>query len=124
MRSESDVLKSWGRNGPHAVKAFPPTWQANRMPHTRFRGIQRGAGSSPSSAANPQVKRMIAVSDPYRMPVAVLAPLSDSSSALQRLVSSGRARPPQGDLLDLASPREPVTTKGSDALRELREDRW
>src|SRR6266511_2730442 len=57
------------------------------------------------------------------MPVAVLAPLSESSSPLQRLVSSGRARPPQGDLLDLASPRGPVTTKGSDALRELREDR-
>src|SRR6266498_773350 len=57
------------------------------------------------------------------MPVAILAPLSESSSPLQRLVSSGRARPPQGDLLDLASPRGPVTTKGSDALRELREDR-
>jgi prevent-host-death family protein len=58
------------------------------------------------------------------MPVAVLAPLSESSSALQRLVSSGRARPPRGDLLlDLASPRGPVTTKGTDALRELREDR-
>ena len=57
------------------------------------------------------------------MPVAVLAPLSDSSSALQRLVSSGRARPPLGDLLDLASPRGRVTTKGTDALRELRKDR-
>jgi prevent-host-death family protein len=57
------------------------------------------------------------------IPVAVLAPLSEFSSSLQRLVSSGRARPPQGDLLDLASPRGPVTTKGTDALRELREDR-
>jgi prevent-host-death family protein len=56
-------------------------------------------------------------------PVAVLAPLSESCSALQRLVSSGRARPPQGDLLHLASPRGPVTTKGTDALRELRKDR-
>jgi len=56
-------------------------------------------------------------------PVAVLAPLSESFSALQRLVTSGRARPPQGDLLDLGLPRGPVTTKGIDALRELREDR-
>jgi prevent-host-death family protein len=55
--------------------------------------------------------------------VAVLAPLSESSSALQHLVASGRARPPQGDLLDLAPPRGPVTTKGIDALRELGEER-
>jgi prevent-host-death family protein len=56
-------------------------------------------------------------------PVAVLAPLSESSSALQRLVTSGRARPPKGDLLDLGLPRGPNTTKGTDALRELRQDR-
>jgi prevent-host-death family protein len=56
-------------------------------------------------------------------PVAVLAPLSESSSALQRLVASGRARPPQGNLLDLGLPRGPIATKGTDALRELREDR-
>ncbi|MGH2580052.1 MAG: type II toxin-antitoxin system Phd/YefM family antitoxin [Actinomycetota bacterium] len=54
--------------------------------------------------------------------VAVLAPLSESSSALQRLVGSARARPPQGDLLDLAPPRGPITTRGTDALRELREE--
>ena len=56
-------------------------------------------------------------------PVAVLAPLSESSSALQRLVTSGRARPPHGDLLDLAPPKGPAKTKGTDALRALREDR-
>jgi prevent-host-death family protein len=55
--------------------------------------------------------------------VAVFAPLSESSSALQRLVTSGRARPPQGDLLDLAPPRGPITTKGTHALRELGEER-
>jgi len=55
--------------------------------------------------------------------VAVLAPLSESSSTPQRLVASGRARPPQGDLLDLAPPRGPITTKGTDALRELGEER-
>jgi len=56
-------------------------------------------------------------------PVAVLTPLPESSSALQRLVSSGRVRPAQGDLLDLALPRGQISTKGTDALRELREDR-
>jgi hypothetical protein len=35
------------------------------MADAPFPGIQRGAGSSPSPAANPQVKRLIAVSDPY-----------------------------------------------------------
>ena len=55
--------------------------------------------------------------------VAVLAPLPESTSALVRLVGSGRARPPQGDLLDLAPPRGPVTTKGTEALRALRQGR-
>ena len=56
-------------------------------------------------------------------PVAVLGPVDESASALRRLVASGRARPPPGDLLDLAPSRGPVTTQSSDALRELREDR-
>jgi hypothetical protein len=53
----------------------------------------------------------------------VLGPVDESGSALRQLVSSGRARPPEGDLLDLAPPKGPVTTKGTAALRELREDR-
>lgn len=56
-------------------------------------------------------------------PVAVLAPLSETTSALTRLVGSGRARPPQGDLLVLAPPRGPITTKGTEVLRDLREER-
>jgi prevent-host-death family protein len=56
-------------------------------------------------------------------PVAVLRPVDESDSALRRLVTSGRARPPEGDLLDLAPPKGPISTKGTDALRELREDR-
>jgi prevent-host-death family protein len=56
-------------------------------------------------------------------PVAVLGPVDESGSALRRLVASGRATPPEGDLLDLAPPKGPVSTKGTDALRELREDR-
>jgi prevent-host-death family protein len=56
-------------------------------------------------------------------PVAVLGPVDESGSALRKLVASGRARPSEGDLLDLAPPKGPVTTKGTDVLRNLREDR-
>jgi prevent-host-death family protein len=56
-------------------------------------------------------------------PVAVLAPASEPQSALRRLIASGRARPPEGDLLDLAPPKGPVTARGTDALQDLREDR-
>lgn len=56
-------------------------------------------------------------------PVAVLGPIDESGSALRRLVASGRAKPPQGDLLELAPPKGPVSRKGTKALQELREDR-
>jgi prevent-host-death family protein len=56
-------------------------------------------------------------------PVAVLGPVDESGSALRQLVASGRATPAEGDLLDLTPPKGPVTTKGTDVLRELREDR-
>jgi prevent-host-death family protein len=56
-------------------------------------------------------------------PVAVLGPVDESGSDLRKLVASGRARPPEGDLLDLAPPKGPATTKGTDALQELREER-
>src|SRR6266511_2628442 len=36
-------------------------------------------------------------------PVAVLGPVDESGSALRQLVASGRATPPEGDLLDLDS---------------------
>lgn len=56
-------------------------------------------------------------------PVAVLGPVEESETPLQRLVASGRVKPPQGDLLDLAAPRGPISTRGTEALQELREDR-
>jgi prevent-host-death family protein len=56
-------------------------------------------------------------------PVAVLGPIEESGSALRRLVASGRVRPPQRDLLDLAPPRGPVSRKGTEALEELRRER-
>ena len=56
-------------------------------------------------------------------PVALLGPVGESESPVRRLVASGRAESAQGDLLDLAPPRGPVSTKGTEALQELREDR-
>jgi prevent-host-death family protein len=56
-------------------------------------------------------------------PVAMLGPVDESKSGLKRLVASGRATPPHGDLLDLAPPKGPVTRRGTKALEELREDR-
>ncbi|MGQ0670585.1 MAG: type II toxin-antitoxin system Phd/YefM family antitoxin [Actinomycetota bacterium] len=56
-------------------------------------------------------------------PMAVLGPVDESGSGLRRLVASGRAKPPQGDLLELAPPKGPVNGKGTKALQELREDR-
>lgn len=55
--------------------------------------------------------------------VAILGPAEENDSALRRLVASGRVKAPQGDLLDLAPPRGAVSTKGTDALEELRADR-
>jgi prevent-host-death family protein len=56
-------------------------------------------------------------------PVAVLGPADQSGSALRELVASGRATPPQGDLLDLAPPRGPISSRGSRTLQELRGER-
>jgi len=55
--------------------------------------------------------------------VAVLAPLSEASTPLEQLVSSGRASPPEGDLLELLPPRGRISTHLSDALREGRAER-
>ena len=56
-------------------------------------------------------------------PVAMLGPVDESGSALRELVASGRATPPQGDLLDLAPPRGPISSRGSRTLQELRGER-
>ena len=56
-------------------------------------------------------------------PVAVLGPAEETDSPLGRLVGSGRANPPVADLLDLAPPRGVVSTKGTEALEDLRADR-
>jgi prevent-host-death family protein len=56
-------------------------------------------------------------------PVAVLIPLPKPSTALQRLIATGRAAAPEGDLLDLPMPGGRPSTKVSDALAEQREER-
>jgi prevent-host-death family protein len=55
--------------------------------------------------------------------VALLGPLPEASTPLQRLVREGRVEPAEGDLLDLGMPPGPVTTKASEALQEQREER-
>ncbi len=57
-------------------------------------------------------------------PVAVLAPLPDGDSVLSRLIASGRATAPIGDLCDLGPPLKRRHGKPlSEILDELREER-
>ncbi len=55
--------------------------------------------------------------------VAILAPLPEASTPLGRLISTGRATAPVGDLLDLDPPEGEVSTRLSDALEREREER-
>lgn len=56
-------------------------------------------------------------------PVAMLVPLAKPSSAVERLVASGRASPGSGDLIDLTAPSGKVSSRLSEALADLREER-
>jgi len=56
-------------------------------------------------------------------PVAMLVPLGKPSTAVERLVASGRASPREGDLIELGAPRGPVSSRLSGALAEEREER-
>jgi prevent-host-death family protein len=56
--------------------------------------------------------------------IAQLAPLPEPSTALERLVASGRATAPAGDLLKLGQPRgRRVSRRLSEALQEVRGER-
>jgi prevent-host-death family protein len=57
------------------------------------------------------------------LPVAALIPLPAPATALERLVATGRIRPPDADLLELRPPKGRPTTAGSDALAEQRDER-
>lgn len=57
-------------------------------------------------------------------PVALLAPIAVGDSPLERLVASGRASQPEGDLLELGAPPKIAGRKRmSDALQEERGER-
>ena len=55
--------------------------------------------------------------------VALLIPLADATSPLEKLVASGRARMPEGDLRDLPPPAGEPTTEASATVIADREDR-
>jgi prevent-host-death family protein len=57
-------------------------------------------------------------------PVAVLAPIEAGASPIERLVAAGRARMPEGDVLELGAPPKAAPSRRlSRALREERADR-
>ena len=56
-------------------------------------------------------------------PVAVLAPLPQPKTRLERLIASGAVVVPEEDLMDLLPPKGPISTRLSDALREQRAER-
>ncbi len=55
--------------------------------------------------------------------VAMLVPLEKPSTAVERLVASGRASPSQGDLVELGAPAGRVSERLTEALAEEREER-
>lgn len=56
-------------------------------------------------------------------PVAVLAPLRAGDDDYDALIAAGRLRPAAAGWSTFVAPAGPVTTVGTDALRELREER-
>ena len=55
--------------------------------------------------------------------VALLVPLPEAATPLQRLVAAGLASAPEGDLLELGPPPGKVSRTVSEALLEAREER-
>jgi antitoxin (DNA-binding transcriptional repressor) of toxin-antitoxin stability system len=54
--------------------------------------------------------------------VALLIPIPEHSTAVERLIASGRATAPTRDLLSLPRPKGRPSSKVSRALQEIRED--
>jgi antitoxin (DNA-binding transcriptional repressor) of toxin-antitoxin stability system len=54
--------------------------------------------------------------------VALLIPIPQHSTAIERLIASGRATAPKHDLLGVRRPAKRFTTRTSDALQCVRED--
>ena len=56
-------------------------------------------------------------------PVAVLAPIGEPASPIERLVAAGRATAPSVDILALLPPKGRTSRRTSEALLEDRQDR-
>ena len=56
-------------------------------------------------------------------PVAVLAPLGEPETSLDRLIAAGRVRAPERDLLALLPPKGTTSRATSEALDDERSDR-
>jgi prevent-host-death family protein len=56
-------------------------------------------------------------------PVAMLIPLPRAATPLEKLIASGRATVPAGDVLELGPPRGKASAAASAALSEQREER-
>jgi len=56
-------------------------------------------------------------------PVAMLIPLPPAATPLERLIASGRASAPAGDLLELGAPPGRASNAASSGLAEEREER-
>jgi prevent-host-death family protein len=56
-------------------------------------------------------------------PVAVLAPLPEPATPVERLVAAGRATKPDGGISEVLPPRGKTTRRLTKALEELRADR-
>ena len=56
-------------------------------------------------------------------PVAQLTPLPKGGSALERLISEGKATPATGRIEDLPPLTGPITDEGTRALRDLKKDK-
>lgn len=57
------------------------------------------------------------------LPVAVLAPLAQGATVLDRLRLAGRLIPHTKDLLALERPKQPVSRRGTRALQQQRRER-
>ena len=56
-------------------------------------------------------------------PVALLVPLPQADTQLERLIALGKATRAQGSMTDLKPPKGPVTDRATRALQEQREER-
>ena len=59
----------------------------------------------------------------HGVPVAVLAPIGQPTTTMERLIAAGRVTAPRADLLTQLPPRGRVSTAASEALEDERAER-